>query len=416
MKFRLKITGVIGNFLEHYDNALFGLLSPFIAPLFFEQSDPLTSLILMYCILPIGFITRPLGSLFFGWIGDTFGRRKALILSLIGMALATTAMGFLPTYRAIGIYAPICLAFCRMLQGFFSAGETTGGAIFVLENTSFQKRTLISSFFDASSMGGVFLASFLVYWMSSEGWIGQYWRILFWGGSFSALIGIILRFMPIDTAEFVKTTKNPRFNLMKILKENRFSFFAIIFASGFSYTIYSMAFTLLNGYVPLITSISKPEMMQLNTILLIFDFILLLVFGWLALRYGKERVMKFGVLCSILFCIPLFCLLNQASLGVIISVRILIIIFGVAFAAPYYAWAIEQIPVQHRFLILSLGGAIGSQVLGTPSTAIGLWLFKMLHWSGAPAIYLSLIGVATGLVLYRSTKVALIRNANVSSE
>src|SRR5579872_7035410 len=131
---RFRFAGMIGNLLEHYDRALFGLLAPFIAPLFFEGKDPLTALILTYGMLPLGILSRPLGSLFFGWIGDRFGRREALFYSLLGMAFTTIGIGFLPIYAQIGALAPLLLAFGRLLQNFFDAGETAGGAIAVLEN------------------------------------------------------------------------------------------------------------------------------------------------------------------------------------------------------------------------------------------------------------------------------------------
>src|SRR5579862_8456534 len=109
---RARCVGIIGNILEHYDNALFGLLAPFIASLFFEKSDPLTALILTYGMLPLGIVFRPLGSLFFGWLGDRYGRKQALSLSLVMMAAVTVSMGCLPTYATAGIAAPILLAIC----------------------------------------------------------------------------------------------------------------------------------------------------------------------------------------------------------------------------------------------------------------------------------------------------------------
>ena len=140
MSIRNRIAGVIGNFLEHYDNALFGLLAPFIAPLFFEEKDPITALILTYGMLPLGFLdaSARLPS-FSGRSGDRFGRRHALFCSLSGMALVTVGIGSLPLYREIGIFAPLLLAAGRMLQSFCAAGESIGGAIFVLENTRVAK-------------------------------------------------------------------------------------------------------------------------------------------------------------------------------------------------------------------------------------------------------------------------------------
>ena len=402
--FRDRVAGVIGNFLEHYDNALFGLLAPFIAPLFFENQDPLTALILTYGMLPLGCISRPLGSLFFGWVGDCFGRRQALFWSLLGMAFVTIGIGCLPVYNDIGIWGPLFLALAKMLQSFFAAGESTGGAIFVLEHTPVQKRGFMSGCYDASSMGGILAASGLVTLMSATGYIEQSWRLLFWAGGITAIFGIFLRLKAADGAEFVEAPQVINASVIRTLKEYKMPLLAIILASGFSYTTYSLAFTLMNGLIPLITSITKTEVMQVNTILLVVDLLLLPCFGYLAYKYGKERIMLAGALCSALSVIPLFSLLHDASLATVIVVRLAIIIFGVAFAAPYYAWAMEIVPPRHRYLILSLGGALGSQLIGTPSSAVCLWLYKLLGWSGAPALYLLVASSAAGIVVYRYAK------------
>src|SRR5687767_13999143 len=113
--------GLIGNVVEHHDKALFALLAPFIGPLFFAPSDPITALIDTYLIFFIGLRARPLGALLFGIIADTYGRKQALSFSIIGMCLTTAAMGCLPTYSTAGIFAPILLASTRLLQNFFAA-------------------------------------------------------------------------------------------------------------------------------------------------------------------------------------------------------------------------------------------------------------------------------------------------------
>jgi len=402
MSFQARFAGIIGNLLEHYDHALFGLLTPFLAPLFFETQDPITALILTYGMLPLGLITRPLGSLFFGWMGDTLGRRHALFFSLLGMAIVTMGIGCLPVYQDIGIWAPILLGLARMLQSFFAAGESTGGAIFVLEHTSLSQRGWMSSWYDASSLGGILLASGLVAWMSAQGGIEESWRLLFWVGGMSALWGIFLRWKVTDGAEFVEAPKIG--NYFGALQEHKLSLLSILLASGFSYTTYALAFTLMNGYIPLITSLSKTEVMQVNTGLLVVDLLLLPCFGYLASKLGKERVMLAGAIGSVILAIPLFSFLPEASLSAVIAVRLMLVVCGVAFAAPYYAWAMEQVPPRHRYLILSLGGALGSQLIGAPTSAVCLWLYQLLGWGGAPALYLLGVGSAAGWVVYWSAR------------
>ncbi len=401
-RFRNRLAGVIGNFLEHYDNALFGLLAPFIAPLFFEEKDPITALILTYGMLPLGLITRPFGALFFGWIGDYFGRRQALVCSLLGMAAVTIGMGCLPLYKDIGIGAPLLLALGRMLQSFCASGELAGGAIFVLEHTPVAKRGFASSCYDASTVGGILFASALVTLLSTHGDMTQQWRYLFWAGGITALLGLFLRWKTIEGKEFLHATDDRSSCGLRALMRYKGALFSMIVVSGFGYTTYSLAFTLMNGYVPLITSLSKIEVMQVNTALLLVDLCLLPCFGYLSTKVGKERLMLMAAICSVLGAIPLFSLLEGATLGIVVGVRLGIIVLALPFAAPYYAWAIEQVPPRHRYLLLSFGGALGSQLIGMPTSAVCIWLYKTLGWSWVPGLYLMLVGTAAAVVVYWS--------------
>lgn len=394
---RQRLAGMLGNLLEHYDSALFSLLAPFIAPLFFAEKDPITALILTYAIIPLGFITKPAGSIFFGWLGDRYGRRQALSGSLLGMAAVTIGTGFLPVFKDVGSWAPVFLGFARMLQSFFAAGESAGGAIFVLEHTRYEKRSFFSGFYDSSTVGGVLLASILITIMSAGGNITDGWRALFWAGGLTALCGIFLRLKATEGAEFVKAKKD--YSVFRALKDNKASFVSIILASGFTYTTYSLAFTLMNGYIPLVTQLTKTEVMQVNSILLVFDLAMLPLFGYLADKIGKEKVMLAGSIGAVLLAIPLFSVLDHASLSTVIFVRFSIILCGVAFAAPYYAWAVEKVPSEHRYLFLSLGAAFGSQLIGHPTSAVCLWLYKTLGWCGAPALYLLVSGSLAAFIV-----------------
>lgn len=409
---RYRLAGMIGNILENYDSALFYLLAPFIAPLFFDTEKPITALILTYALLSVGVITRPLGSLFFGWMGDRFGRRYSLFFSLTGMAIATVGMGCLPTSRQAGFWAPLLLALGRMLQNFCAAGESASGAIFVLEHTEAQKRSFMSSIYDASSIIGILIASALVTLFSStvfstlgnEYLVEEGWRLLCWFGGITAILGLFLRLKGNEGADFINAPKIRKINLLKLLNAYRAPFIGIIFASGFCYTTYTTAFTLMNGYIPIITSLTKTEVMKINTWLLLLDMFLLPCFGYLASKLGKEKVMFSSALLLAVSAIPLFSLLGHAPLETVIAIRLIIVTLGVAFAATYHAWALELVPPQHRCTILALGCAIGSQLIGAPSAAICLWLYQQMDWVAAPALYLAATGAIASYVIYYFAK------------
>ncbi|MBI5346501.1 MAG: MFS transporter [Chlamydiae bacterium] len=402
--FRVRALGIIGNVLEHYDNAIFGLLAPFIAPLFFAKEDPITALILTYSMLVSGMAMRPLGSLFFGWMGDYFGRSYALFGAFIGMAISTFAMGCLPVYNQIGILAPILLALGKMIQNFCAGGSTAGAAIFVLEHTKLEKRSFMSSIYDASSILGALIASAIVFIFSEQEFIEQGWRYLFWFGGFTAIFAIFLRLKSLEVNEFIDLIKAPKMKLLSLIKQEWGPLLSIILVSGFSYMTYSISFILMNGFVPLVSSISKPELMKVNTILLLVDMLMLPFFGYLGSKFGKEKLMIAAALSSAICMAPLFYLLNEASMMIVILVRFIIVMFAVAFASTYHAWAIERVKVEHRYTILSLGSAIGSQVVGAPTAAISLWLYKTIGSTMSPSIYFITVSLLVSFIVYRVSK------------
>lgn len=384
---RDRFVGMIGNVLEHYDNALFGLLAPFLAPLFFENNAPLSALILTYCLLPFGILMRPLGSLFFGWIGDRFGRTRALFCSLVGMAITTMTMGFLPTYTEAGYFAPLLLTLSRAMQNFCAAGESVGGAIYILERTHSLKKNLMSGIYDSSSVGGILLASAMVTLFSFQENISEMWRVLFWSGGIVAILGIFFRFRAQEGIEYVQAKRREQTSWIMFLREHRKALIAVTFVAGFSHMTFFLAFTLMNGFVPLVSSLSLTQVMGTNTLLLFIDMMLLPLFGHLASKIGRDRMMFSAAFISILGAIPLFCCLKEASLATAILVRFAIVSLGVAFSATYHSWSQEQVPPEARYTVLSLGYALGSQLIGTPSVALSLWLYQKTGWTGAPAFY-----------------------------
>src|SRR4051812_20480447 len=128
---RTVVAGVIGNVLEWYDFALFGFFAPVLGGLFFPASDRIASLLATFGVFALGFLMRPVGGLIFGHIGDRLGRKRALELSVLLMAGPTTLVGALPSYRHIGLAAPLLLTLIRMLQGVSVGGEFIGSIAFL---------------------------------------------------------------------------------------------------------------------------------------------------------------------------------------------------------------------------------------------------------------------------------------------
>jgi len=408
---------LLGNVFEHYDTALFSLLSPLLAPLFFPEQDPLTRLILTYCIIPVGMIARPLGSLLFGYIGDTRGRQEALVLSLSGMAMITGLMGFLPTHHQAGVLAPILLAFCRVLQNFFAAGETMGGAIYLIENSTEQHKNIMSGLYNSSTIAGTLLASAGVSLLYTYNIIQEGWRLLFFSGSFTAIFVVFLRTkisLNLDTAvqddkvmPAFKFSPKPSFKsvLSSCLKQWP-ALFTIAIASGFSYASYALSLVMMNGFTPLIAPVSQAQMNHLNTFLLGIDFLLLPCFGLLANRFSREKMMIASGILAMVTGFPLLLFLEGASLLTVIFIRLIFVIIGVWFSAPLHAWAQNLIPSSQRYTVISFGYAIGSQVLGGPTAAISLWLFQKTNLIVSVGLYWMLLGLLASYCIAKQASLA----------
>jgi len=402
---KARVTCILGNLLEHYDSALYGLLAPFIAPHFFGPTDAVTALIMAYAIIPLGLITKPLGSLYFGRIGDRLGRKHALMLSLMGMAIATITLGCMPSYSQIGPWSIVSLALLRMLQSFCSAGEVVGGAIFFLEHTEESKRSVMSGWYDASTIAGVLIASAFVAILCMFGSVTENWRFLFWIGGVTAILGVFLRITAEDSPEYARDKEEKKGDsLFKVLYEHRNVVFSIFLAAGFTYTTYTFAFTLINGYVPLVTSHTKDSVIYMNTWLLLIDMCMLPLFGRIGARIGKGRLMILASTFCGLGALPLFYLLDGASIAIVALIRFYIVLCGVAFGAVYYAWCVELLPPSRRYTILAIAGSLGAQAIGVPSSAICLWLYKSTLWVPAPAIYITAISLLAAFGIYRFEK------------
>lgn len=156
---RVALAGGIGTVIEYYDYALFGYASTIIAPLFFPNEDPVAALLSTLAVFALSYVIRPVGGIVFGWVGDRLGRRQALLITILGVGVATTLVGVLPTYASIGLLAPILLFLVRLAQGFFAGGELGGAATVISENAPAGKRTRYGAYVPMGTNGGYALAS-----------------------------------------------------------------------------------------------------------------------------------------------------------------------------------------------------------------------------------------------------------------
>lgn len=411
------ISTFLGNLFEHYDTALFSILSPFIAPLFFPNYDPISALILTYSIIPLGMISRPVGSLLFGYFGDRYGYKKALIFSLFGMGIISGLIALLPTHENIGVIAPLLLLLGRILQNIFGVGETIGGAVFLISESEERHKDLMSGIYNASTVGGILLASMAVSILGTMNFIDQGWRYLYLFGCITAFFGCILRTQLSSKDVRTEMTQRTPHNFIKLFwrMKNQIGIIAVV--SGFSYASYSIAFVVINGFIPMISQVSQTETIHLNTLLLIVDFLALPLFGLSTKFLRREQLMAVSALSAAILGIPLFLLLQDASLFTILFVRFCFVLIGVSFSATFYSWAQNLVPKEHCYALIAFAYAIGSQVFGAPTSAISLWMFQKTGIISSVGWYWALLGVlSSALIVYTTTTELIFKRKDAKVE
>ncbi|WP_083827714.1 MFS transporter [Rickettsiella massiliensis] len=214
----LLLTG-LGGALEFYDFIIFVFFAKTLGTLFFPNTDPFASLMASWTFVAVGYLARPLGGMILGHLGDRFGRKRSFIVTLIGMAVPSFLIGLLPSYQAIGLYAPVLLVICRLCQGFFMGGELPGALVFITELTPQNKRAWVCSLIflgvNAGSLLGSFLSTWILHHFSVEELLAWGWRIPFLFGGILGVVGFYLRRRLNETPFFYhspETTKTSVFS------------------------------------------------------------------------------------------------------------------------------------------------------------------------------------------------------------
>lgn len=204
---RVAVAASIGTVVEYYDFSIYGYMAVAVGPLFFPSEDPVISLLSSLAAFGVSFVVRPLGGLVFGSLGDRIGRKAILATTILMMGIASAAVGLLPTYATIGVFAPILLVFLRLVQGFSAGGEVGGAATYIAETAPRNRRGFFGSATPIGSALGFASAATLAGLMNTffpDAMASWAWRIPFLVALPLALIGLYVRLRLEDSPEFEK--------------------------------------------------------------------------------------------------------------------------------------------------------------------------------------------------------------------
>ena len=187
----------IGSVLEYYDFFIYGTAAALVfGKVFFPESDPATATLLSFATYGVGYVARPIGAFFMGHIGDKYGRKRVLVLTVSLMGTATFLVGCLPSYDSIGIWAPILLVCLRLLQGFSASGEQSGANSLSLEHAPEHRRGYFTSFTLGGTQAGLIIATAIflpIGAMPEDQLLSWGWRIPFWLSAIVVVAALVIR-------------------------------------------------------------------------------------------------------------------------------------------------------------------------------------------------------------------------------
>ncbi len=398
---RLVAAGLIGNILEWYDFSIYGYFAVTIGRHFFPATNLTTSMIEAFGAFGAGFLTRPLGALLFGWIGDHHGRERALTLSIFAMALPTFLTGVLPDYARIGLLAPIILVLLRMIQGLSVGGEFTTSIVYLIERCRPGHRGVMASCSVFGANMGVMLGSatgaILAWLLPRSELIAWGWRIPFLLGIGIGVAGVYIR---RTLARSVAPVEGHPAPLMQTLHQqwrpiSQVAGFKVFEAVGF-YTI----FVYLTTYFTRVVHIPKYQALYINTISMCFAMLIIPLAGIISDRIGRKPLMVGTALATAIFAHPLFRMLLRPSFASMLTGQLGLATLFAFYAGAAPAAAAETFNARVRCTGTAISHNVTVAALGGTAPMVVTWF---IAWTGdamSPAHYLVAAALISGLVAF----------------
>ena len=402
---------LIGTTIEFFDFYIYGTAAVLVFPaLFFPSSDPASARLASLITFGIAFLARPIGSALFGHFGDRIGRKTTLVIALSTMGISTVTIGLLPTYRSIGLAAPILLALLRFGQGLGLGGEWGGAVLLAIENAPPNKRAWYGMFPQLGApigfffSGGVFLL--LSHLLTDTQFFDFGWRLPFLASSILVFIGLYVRLAITETPVFQDSLHRNEQHAVPILAVFRHHTRAVICGILACYSMFVLfylmtVFALSWGTSALGYSRGKFLLMQLLCITLCAATIPI---SALAAEHGRRRVLIAVTLAIAVFGILLGPMFAAGTDGAVAMMAIGLALMGIVYA-PLGTLMSELFPTAVRYtgssLAFSTAGILGASL----APSIATWLARNygINYVG---YYLSATAVLTffGLLAIRETK------------
>jgi MHS family proline/betaine transporter-like MFS transporter len=388
------IAANVGNILEWYDYILYGYLAPLFASSFFPARDHYAALLAAFASFAAGYITRPLGGIFFGYLGDIYGRGFAIRLCFPLMIFCTLLLGLMPTYQHIGLAAPVLITLIRLLQGFSTGGQSTGTYVYLSEEARVGQRGLQVGIGWSSLTLGILLGSLVC--LAVFLWVPKNHAMLAWRIPYllSVVFAIVWlpfrRYMQINQPE-----KQERvcFPLTTLFTQHFPTLIRAIIITSFPSVAY---YTLLIFGITFLSSNGKLSLVQsmgITCIGLSLGIIITPFIGHATEKTGRKLMMLIGASGMLLLTLPFFHILLWGDYWLSLLCVMLLMVCKDLYAAPGITLVTEIFPKEVRYTGFALAWNIANGFFGGTAPLIALVLIHYFHNPIAPSYYLLLFSV-----------------------
>jgi len=396
-----------GQAFEIFDFVIYGFFAVAIGHAFFPSNDPAASLLASFATFAVGFLFRPVGALVIGYYGDRFGRRKALVVTVGLMACATGITGLIPSYAAIGLWAPILLVLCRMLQGFSTGGEWGGAAAFLVEHAPSGRRGLIGSFQQAATaigaMGATFSAAILSSSMSSESFFAWGWRVPFLIGFVLGPIGYYLRTRVAETPAFQRALETQTIKRMPIAEA--ISSHGGMFLAGFGLSIIGCVINyvflvFLPSFASQTLKIDLRYALWSTALAGTLYLVLTPIVGHYSDRVGRKPMLFACSLLAVIMAYPLFLFLaTYPTFWGMLLVQAIAQAVLTLYTGVISTILSEMFPTNVRYTALSVSYGFAVAIFGGFAPYISTFLVRITGDVLAPSYYVMAAGIVSGIAV-----------------
>lgn len=401
--------GALGNGVEWFENTAYASLAVIIAANFFDQTNATTALLSTFAVFAIAFVFRPIGGLIFGWIGDRYGRRMSLSLSVMMMGIMTALIGMLPTYETVGVTATVLLVVLRCLQGLSIGGEWGTSAVFLGEHAEPKRRGLMASWTPAGAWLGTGLAIGLVWILTAtlggDAMMAWGWRIPFIVALPLALVGLWVRLSIDDTPDFKAMQAS---GMNKLKGENRFAkawrtskkqIFVLIMVAGVHSGFVFFAVSYMVNYLQTTIGIDANTALMTNTIAVVVGTFFTLLWGLASDKIGRRTMLIIGTVVLAIISMPMLMMVGQGAMWAVLGGQLLLVACVPMLSAPLAALCVELFPSDVRSTSATIGTAVGAGLFGGTVPLISGSLVQSTGNPLAPSWFLITLAIVTLLVV-----------------